>query len=360
MTHHAGFLNEHQGPITRSPSQISAASILVKAMVVLIFTLSAPVLNMVVPYSLPGGSALVKFHPATWLSILLWLGIATMNVRPPLHRHYARAAFVFFALAAWLMVQGKGAIAATLLDIHFSVAVLLLGFTILTFEQARSAVLIFVWIAALNVCVVALEFLTKTRVLPLENFEAFFRPAGLFGHPIACGIMFGCAMIIVSRGAVRAALVRPLMILFLVGTALCGVRGPLAAATLIFALNLIWPNRQHQSPGSRMWDLAIAIFLPLAAASAWAVGAFDRIITAGLWEDSAQSRFYIFEPLNWLSPVQFWNGINDYGTMEYLARQATGGSYIENSFVAFVFSSGILLAITLSIAILYLHLPALC
>ncbi|MEO6609340.1 MAG: hypothetical protein ABIN69_12820, partial [Aestuariivirga sp.] len=360
MANDAAFFSDHHRLSAQQiASPTASAAFLIKTMLFLIFTLSAPIMNMVVPYSLPGGSALVKFHPATWLSFFLCLAISSLHVRPPLHQHYARAAVLFFAVTVWLMLQGKGAFASTLLDIHFSVAVLLMGLTVLSFEQARSAVSIFVWIAALNVAIVVFEFFARTHVLPIETYEAFFRPAGLFGHPIACGMMFGCSMIIVSRGAVGAELVRPLMVLFLLGTAICGVRGPLAAAIVIFTLNLIWPSLPRQSPNQRMFDLATAIFLPLAAVGAWAIGAFDRILAAGLWEDSTQSRFYIFEPISWLTSAQFWNGIDDYGTMEYLARQATGGSYVENSFVAFVFSSGILIAIFLSIIIVYFHLPAL-
>lgn len=360
MTNDAAFFSGHHRQNVQQVARPNGpAAFLVKAMLFLIFTLSAPVLNMFVPYSLPGGSALVKFHPATGLSLFLCLALSSLDVRPPLYQHYQRAAVLFFSVAMWLMLQGKGAFAATLLDIHFSVAVVLMGLTAGSFDQARSAVSIFVWIAVLNVAIVIFEFFSRTHVLPIETYEAFFRPAGLFGHPIACGIMFGCSMIIVSRGAVRHELVRPLMVLFLLGTAICGVRGPLAAATVIFTLNLIWPTLPRQSSTQRMFDLATAIFLPLAALGAWAIGAFDRILAAGLWEDSSQSRFFIFQPISWLTSAQFWNGIDDYGTMEYLARQATGGSYIENSFVAFVFSSGILIAIFLSVIIVYFHLPAL-
>lgn len=354
-------MDEEHNIIARQFSgQNAQIEILAKMMVILIFTLSAPILNFVMPYSVPGGSALVKFHPATWLSLLLWLAVASARVRSPLYHHYTRAALLFFALGVWLMFLGKGAVAATLFDIHFSVAVLLLGLTTLSQEQLRSVLMIFVWIAAFNVAVVTFEFFAKFRVLPLENNEAFFRPAGLFGHPIASGVIFVCSMIIVSCGVTRSKLVRPFMALFLLGTALSGVRGPLAAATLIFTLNLIWPRLPRQSSTDKLLDLGTAILLPLGAVGAWSIGAFDRILSTGIWEDSAQSRFYIFEPLNWLSWAQFRNGVDDYGTMEYLARQATGGSFIENSFVAFVFSSGILIAIILSLAIFYLHLPALC
>ncbi len=331
----------------------------VLAIVALIFLIGAPMLNLVMPYSSPGGNFLMKFHPASWIALPLFPLLLQFPAANPLERHYRTAAFLFALICILLALEKKGALMSTILDIHVAPAILLAALSRLPFERARVAPALFVRIAAFNVVLVAVEFALRTPILPRESHELFFRPAGFFAHPINAGILFCCAMLLLMRGVLGTASVRPLMLLFLFGTVLCGVRGPLAVAGTIFLANIIRPALPRRSALDYVLDFGALIAVPIGVAIALSIGAFDRILALGLWEKSSQSRFHIFEALDWITNNEFWWGIDSNERMELLAGYATGGRDIENSVVLETFAAGFPVAILASFAVFFLHAPAL-
>lgn len=331
----------------------------VLAIVALIFLLGAPILNLIMPYSLAGGNFLMKFHPASWIALLLFAHLLQFPAANSLEAHYRKAVFLFSLVCALLALQGKGALMSSLLDVQITTAIVLATLSRLPFERARTALALFVGIAAFNVLLVAFEFVFRTPVLPRESVELFFRPAGLFGHPITAGILFCCAMLLLTRGTVGTFARRPLMLAFLGGTALCGVRGPLAIATMIFIVNVIRPPLPRRSAIDYLLDFGVLFAVPIIVTIAYSIGAFDRILSLGVWEESSQSRFFIFDALDWLRSDEFWWGMESYDRMEELTKSATGGRYIENSFVLITFAAGLPMAILASLSLFFLHAPAL-
>jgi hypothetical protein len=341
---------------TQPQNDVAAMTLLIVA---LIFVIGAPMLNMVMPYSQAGGNFLTKFHPASWIALALFALLLPFPAANSLERHYRKSVLLFALVCTLLALRGKGALVSTLLDVQITPAILFAALSRLPFERARAAPALFVWIAACNVLLIAFEFTLHTHILPHESQELFFRPAGLFGHPISAGILSCCAMLLVTRGVAGSLASRPLMLTFLVGTALCGVRGPLAIAALIFIVNVVWPSLPRRSPIDYLLDFGILFAAPIGAAIAYSVGAFDRILSLGVWEESSQSRFFIFDALNWLTNAEFWGGIESYERMEWLTKSATGGQFIENSFVFMTFAAGLPMAILAGLSIFFLHAPAL-
>lgn len=329
------------------------------AMIFLSFTLSSPVLNLVMPYTMPGGSFFAKFHPASWLSgpllLLVWLH---RNVKTaPLPRHLAWATAIMASLVTWLAVREKGQLAATFIDIHLAPLVLLLALSCLPMARLRELVRTFVAVAAINVLLVVTEFALQARLFVHDEYQEFFRPTGLFGHPIIAGTLFNCALLLVSRGIVARSSTRPLILFFLVGVALCGVRGPLAMAAFIFLAHVINPVFPRRSIFDYLADFGLIALLPVGILAALAAGAFDRILALGIWDQSAQSRFYIFNALGRLSEDQFWKGIDNYDFMIFLAEQTANVQHIENALVSTTLYAGFPAAVVLGICLLILHGP---
>jgi hypothetical protein len=328
--------------------------------VVLIFTLAFPALNLVMAYARPGGSFLEKFHPATWLlvplALVLWTSPSRASGLKPRHLRWALAVFVLLFL--WLATHGKGALASSFLDVHITPVVLVLALSRMSYEHTRSLLRVFVAIAAVNVLLVVVEFTLQTALVPREDFEQYFRPAGLLGHPIVAGTVFYCAMFVLSRGVVPRWLTRPAMVFFLVGIAMCGVRGPLAAGVAIFLLHIIWPSSPRMSVDDYVIDFGFLALLPLACVLALTTGALDRVLEIGLWDKSAQSRFYIFDAFEFVGRREFWHGYDGYDDIAYLATQTTGGPLVENAFASTALQAGFPSAATLAVALLILHGPA--
>jgi hypothetical protein len=333
---------------------VSAATIL------LTFTLGSPILNQLMPYSQPGGNFFVKFHPASWLGplllLLVWQDYAGRWRTPVGHLAWAIGALIL--LIGWLAVHGKGAMLATFIDIYLVPAILLLALSRLSRERVRSLLRIFVALAAVNVIIVVIEFASQRALLPRDGYERFFRPAGLLAHPIVAGTLFYCAMFLTVRGVTSTGLMRPLAGLFLVGDALCGVRGPLMMAALIFLMHIIRPAVPRRSLFDYLLDFGLFLLIPVGISALLFSGAFDRIIELGIWEQSAQSRFTIFDAIGLLNDHQFWNGVDGYDVSEFLARQVTDGRLIENAFVSVILLAGFPVALVMAISLLIVHAPA--
>jgi hypothetical protein len=328
--------------------------------ILLTFTLSAPLLDLLVPYNVTGGNFFAKFHPASWLAplllLLVWQDYAA-GWRMPIG-HLVCSVGLLTPVIGLLAMRGKGALASTFIDIYLVPDILLLALSRLSTARVRVLLRLFVGIVAFNVLIVVIEFASRRALLPHEEVERFFRPAGLFAHPIMAGTLFYCAMFLTSRGVVPTWLMRPLMLLFLLGAALCRVRGPLAIAGLIVLTQIVRPAVPRERMSEYVLDFGVVLLLPFAVLAVFWSGAFDRIMQLGIWEQSAQSRFSIFDTIHLLNHHQFWNGVDGYNVGEYLATQITGGQTIENAFVSIVFQAGFPIAVLMTVSLLILHASA--
>ena len=348
-------------PRSRAASLEQPIFFLSGIIILLIFTLSSPLLNLVMAYSQPGGSFFAKFHPASWLSapLLFLVCLDQPEKARSLPRHLIGALALIALIIAWLAARHKGALASTFIDIHLTPTVLLLALARLPLERVRVLLRLFIALAAINVFIVFAEFAAQTHLVPIEEARGeYFRPFGLFAHPIQAGTLFYCAMFLAASGVVSSGVARPLMLLLLFGVALCGVRGPLAMAGLVFVSHVIHPAYPRRYLTDYLFDFGLIVLLPIGILAALSLGAFDRIMALGIWEESAQSRFYIFDALDLLNQNQFWHGVDGYDVGDWLAKQATGDTLIENAFVVVIFQAGLPAAVMLGIFLFVLHAPA--
>ena len=327
--------------------------------IILSFTISGPLLNQFVNYTVAGGNTAAKFHPATYCAAVLFLLVLAdrRSRRGPVDR----TSFLLFgslsALMVYLAFRDKGAFAAVVTDIYIVPVILLMALSRLPVSRSAACAALFVWIALFNAVLVLIEFSTRSALLPVVDAvqaEQFFRPAGLSAHPIVAGTLFYCALFLLAQGTVRVGLRRPFMLLLLAATAACGVRGPLAMATLILLINLVSPFSPRKTVADYVFDIGMVATLPIVGFAAYAFGSFDRILELGIWESSAQSRFLIFDALRLLTESELWSGVS-YDVVEALAVESTGGRLVENFFVLAVFAGGLPFGCALAVLMLVFH-----
>jgi hypothetical protein len=338
----------------------SAIAFLAAMVMLVTLGMSPTFLNQFMNYTLPGGGFFEKFHPASYLSgVLLVVTLLSTSHRRPLDKYLLTVLAMFVLIAAYLAAREKTALAAVVIDVHIAPTILLLALSRLNFGRVRALMALFVGVAVLNALIVIFEYATGASLVPVPGRqELFFRPSGLADHPIMAGTVFYCAMLVAARGVVPPRLARPLLLLLLFVTALCGVRGPLAMALLILLAHVVRPFAPRRGVFDRLFDFGLIPLLPIAILAAVSMGFLDRILTLGLWEESSQSRFLIFDAVGLLSSSEFWSGVDGYYVAESLASQTTGGKLIENAFVLAVLQAGFPSALMLAVSVISLHARA--
>ncbi len=329
--------------------------------VLLIFTLNLPFLNLFVNYTIPGGSVFSKFHPASYAAALLLFLMLEKSVAAPMRfdRHLFKFLGVFLVLMGYCAIMGKGAFAAIIVDIYIAPIILLLALSRLDTESVRKICALFVWIAVANAIVVMIDYLRGKYTLPVFQFllyQDFFRPAGFAGHPTMASAMSTYAIFFVLAGAVSSNLRRPLMLVLFLSVVLCKERSNLALSGLIILINFFRPLSPRENQWDYIIDFGMVFVIPALIFAAFLYGAFDRILVLGIWDASSQSRFLIYNSLSLISHEQFMYGVsNDVGT--YLAEKTVKGEYVESSIVIAIFAAGFPFACAYFMSILSYYWP---
>lgn len=321
------------------------------SVVILTLALNASVLNTLMAYTTPGGSLWSKIHPASWV-VLFIAPFALFGKRDNFvsRRHLVHASLFAFIIVV-LAILAKGAVMTVIIDIAFVPCLFMCVFSQLDHRSRKVIVWTFIVFCLINVFIVVVEFFTSTSLFARETSEPFFRPAALFGHPLNAGMLFCCAMIMLNRVSLSPALQFTMLVFFLVGVVLCGVRGPLVVAATIFISAILHSSGDRgRIPNLLFGSFALCVLMILLV---WweSFGIFDRVSTLGVWEQSSQSRAYIFRSFNLLTTNELLWGVSSYEEMQRLALFLTGVPYIENSFVFYVFNVGIILALVICILI---------
>lgn len=313
------------------------------------FSLSPSFLNMFLNYTLPGGGVFQKIHPSTYLT--LFASIITLSKKiPPYNVNSDICNFIFsiFILALYGVYSGNFGYTSIIIDIFLFPAIFIL--LVSQLEKSHQVLLlkIFVAVTSVNTALVAFEFANKASLLVYEQELAYFRPAGIFGHPIAAGAAC-CIALLACRITVANTLARrTVMLILLCQVAMCGVRAALAVAALIFLSEIL--TNKARTPAVVIYDIFLVGALILAAFFFESVGAFDRILERGVWDDSAASRFDIFAVFNIMSNDEFWAGTSPDRILMY--AQSLKQSRVESSFVVSVYQMGIVFSVILFFAII--------
>lgn len=322
---------------------------LVCLVIVLTCTLSQVSLNLVMNYTVTGGSFFEKFHPATYLAIpLVVFIIADSMTRPlPLDRYLLSFIGAMALLMAFLALRDRGAYASVIVDVRIVPTIALLALSRLSTMQVRKICALFVGIAFFDGLFVILDYLLGRHIFPAAsvlNSDIFFRPTGFSGHPIQASWLLFCGLFLTLLGAPKSSLLRPLMLFFLLCIALTQQRAALGMACALVIYNFFRPFTPRGSKWDYYVDISVVIAMPILIVAAYFGGVFDRLLGIGVWEQSSQSRFLIYDTLRYMSRDQLMLGL-DPGVSDSLARQAVNDEYVESSFILAVFGGGLPFAI---------------
>ena len=308
-------------------------------------------------YTLPGGGILQKFHPATYLvaGVFIWMSSHKFPTYRENERNY-NFAFIIILLVFYAISIGNFGYTSIMIDIFLAPAVFSIILQRLNQQNQAYLLKVFIFITCINTIVVAIELAGQRSFLDYEQEFSYFRPAGIFGHPIATGAICCIAMISCRHVVTNTITKRTILAILLFQVSMCGVRGALAVATIVFLSDIIAPQKRTMRVVA--YDMLVLLAVLFTVLIFESLGVFDRILARGVWDDSAASRFDIFNIFSIMSDNEFWLGTSPERILMY--AQSLNQSRIENSFVVGVYQCGFISSIVLFAAIfLYFLKPSL-
>jgi hypothetical protein len=313
--------------------------------------LSANVLNLLYPYSLDGGSPILKIHPGSYL--LLFAGaVATPSVlratpmrRNPLATATATLIAVTMLVGASMTVRHDTSDLGYLVDSILIAPLSLIAMARLSIRQRVLAVRFILGILCVNGALVVAEFVVQRNFLPYPFRETLFRPVGLFDHPLQVGLMCVAALPYLFVGKWPPLARWALLITIATTVALSQARiATLVTGCLVpigLACTLHEARRTGGLSASALFVLVTTIMLamPMLVIAAGAFGIFERL-SLGLADSSAYARVAAYDIFRYCS----WNDVL-YGIgaerAQYYAKYGLGLDTIESPIVITVAQFGV-------------------
>jgi hypothetical protein len=344
-----------QRPRLRAAARICALAAAIVAFVVSSMTLY----GLGIMYDTPGGGALEKVHPATYLAVLALILEAASRPRP---LAYLAALPLRFPGAALFVVNLTLIIVyATLLARQpvtplidsFLVAVILLMLYEDFSEAERRALRRALHVVMLaNACLGIAEFAFHFRLTPFvaggRLIVGDYRSTALLGHPLlnaGSTTLYAAMLMLGADRALKIPLRLALLTIQLVALIAFGGRTSLALAMLVAAFAAL--RALGELFGGRRFDLraalAAALIAPLAVVAmvaAWSGGALAPLIERFVADrGSAQARFVIFDFFSAFSPEDILIGPDPQRLTSL--QNTLGVEYgIENGWLGLVFQYG--------------------
>ena len=347
----------------RQPLRV-AARLCAFAAAIIAFVVSAMALQALgVSYEAPGGGALQKLHPATYLVVLALVLEAASRPRP---LAYLAALLLRFPGAALFVVNLVLIVAyvalfqrtpvAPLID-TFVVGAILLGLYEDCSPRERAALRLALHaVMVANACLGLAEFAFDFRLTPFvaggRAIVGDYRSTALLGHPLlnaGTTALYAAMLILGGDRALRLPLRLALATIQLVALVPFGGRTSLTLAIVVVCLAALRPI--GEALGGRRFDLraaiAAALIVPLAtsaAAAAWIGGALAPLVERfSADRGSTQARIVVFDLFDAFSLQDILLGPDP----QRLAtlQNTLGIEYgIENGWLGLVFQYGALMS----------------
>lgn len=317
-----------------------------------------------VPYDLPGGSPLVKFHPGTYV-LCLALGCSLLAQGHPLVALGARlraaplvAAYLacMLLVAVWAVWRHGTSGAAFIVDTLWMPGLLLL---LMQAFSARRHRLLLRWVLALlalNALLALGEYALKVHMVPrypvgsgLVPDGLMFRSSSLLGHPLANSLVTVTllpAVVVAGRGHLWR---WPLVGLLLMALLAFGSRTALGLGVLVYGgagLGALLLGAARGRFGYAQLTgglLAGMLGLTGLAAVVGLTGLGDRILAGMAWDNSAQVRLVVWQALDYLDLFDWWAGMSPEQIATVAERIGLDTRYeaIENFWIALLMQLGL-------------------
>ncbi|MCH9765242.1 MAG: VpsF family polysaccharide biosynthesis protein [Alphaproteobacteria bacterium] len=273
-------------------------------------------------YGAPGGSALEKIHPATWMLFAVLFLSASARGNPlstvidAAHRYpgvfiYVTAVLVLIAQAILILHQPF----TVYIDTFLAPAAVFLLLHRLPEHRGRRLALLIHALFFINAVIGIAEFVFGFRVTPFViegvEFGTEWRSSALFGHPLSNALMMGCYVLSLALGAGREMpLVVRLCVFAVAALSMAVFGGRAATVVLIVLIALLALKKLFSILAGKSFDLRsvwfVLLCLPVVLAGfavIYDVGFFDRFL-GRIFDDagSAGTRlamFSLFRHLSW-------------------------------------------------------------
>jgi hypothetical protein len=346
----------------RQPLRV-AARVCAFAAAIVAFAVSAMTLQALgVAYEAPGGGALQKLHPATYLAVLALFLEAASRPRPlaylgalPLRFPGAALFVVNLALIVAYAALFQKTPVAPLIDSFIVGAILLTLYEDFSRRERAALRLALHAVMFVNACLGLAEFAFDFRLTPFvaggRAIVNDYRSTALLGHPLlnaGTTALYAAMLILGGDRALRLPLRLALTTIQLVALVAFGGRTSLTLAIVVVGLAALKPI--GEALGGRRFDLRAAIAAALAApfaaavaAAAWFGGALAPLIERfSADRGSAQARVVVFDLFDAFSFQDILLGPDP----QRLAtlQNTLGIEYgVENSWLGLVFQYGALM-----------------
>lgn len=346
---------------SRTPRQDKVVHVLALTMLALMMFVSPMMLAMIGwNYDAVGGSAPMRFHPATYVTFILYLIIALRDGNPLasiLAAFNSDYRFWLF-LGAWVLllyhaVANQSLPAASLVD-TFLLPLLVLQIALRLTDETKASLVRLAHIGfALNALLGIVEFGSGWRLTPYVAGGILitddWRSTAFFGHPLGNALMTGCYMLILllGGGSLRG-WHRPAMIgLQLAGMVAFGGRASLVLLVLALAV-VMTKNALRFFAGAtlQLRHVALLAFLLPAlvgiAGVMFELGVFDKLVLRFIEDKgSANARIVMFELFRGFTIPELLFGPQQQNLAHYvhIYRLEFG---IESLWVAFILFYGVL------------------
>ncbi|HEY0335647.1 MAG TPA: VpsF family polysaccharide biosynthesis protein [Stenotrophomonas sp.] len=327
-------------------------------------TVSAPALTaMGIPYSLPYGSFVFKFHPATYLMSLALLLSLLADGNPvvvlaqrlrdnPLLMSYLGC---MVAVCGYALMRHGGSGAAFYIDALVMPAIAVLVLLRLDGQQRRQALRLMFGLLLLNAVIALGESAAGRSFIPLNisgkllTFGGDFRASALLGHPLGNGLIT-CVMLLAMLDLPMAVPGKLAAVaLFMLALLAFGGRASVVlgtAALLAFAARTLWRGLGQGRYGylSIVGGVAAFIFAgPVLAALLWKSGIGDRVFDGLHLDNSAAVRLRIYDVFDYTSLADLLFGLSPAQIVVVSAQIGLDPAYeaIENFWLLMLLQLGV-------------------
>jgi hypothetical protein len=274
-----------------------------------------------IPYDVPGGFPLFKFHPATYLAGFAMLLVLNSNGQPVRQLMQVastnRGLLVFIAAMVFCMASSILSVgisgAAIIVESYISPWTLAVVLATCSARQLRTLATVFIAMAVLNAGLGIFEAVARVHLVPayingepLPDLKGEFRPYALFDHPLTAAMVTMMAVFVLLGSALRPPLKALIAGLLLVALLAWGGRTALAAtAVILLGLGAFHVAKATLTRNlSVMMTITTAILLAGGLVAVWflttqtSIG--ERTLNRLYFDDSASSRTLQFRILGLL------------------------------------------------------------
>jgi hypothetical protein len=332
--------------------QLALYRVLALAVLSYVFT-SGAILNLLYPYTSPGGSLFAKIHPGTYLLgfSVVWLasrtGIAGILPRDTGHFWAGQFALTVSLIGLINFLKFGPSGAAYILDTLLAPALAVIIMTHLSPEQrVRLAKLVFV-VLFINALAAIAEFLVQTNIFPREREGGiYFRASGFLGHPLNNGLITAPMLpllLLTDWRPSRKLIVAGVYVIAILGF---GARSALGVGLITLAIAMFLAGcsliSQKRMP---LWILTAVpwgLVIALASLTILLLGTNfgTRFVERGVMDENAAVRVNSFNLLSYLTDAQLWNGI-DITYYQLLLEKYPDLTIIENFWINLLVNFGI-------------------